>query len=220
MTAATFTAVVAFAASTGIATFFAPCAFPLLPGYIGYYVGQSDDGTPQMAVSAAAAAGGALAAISVIAGAAFVVGRSLTAALPVLEPIVGIILIVFGVLTLTGQAPTVDVALPARPDSTAGFTLFGAIYAIAAAGCVGPLFLGVLTQALAFTPAKAVIVLSTYALAVALPLVGVTILANVGVEEWREIGGYTGYAKQFAASMMVVAGIGQVYLSVAVLDVL
>ena len=32
--------------SAGAATFFAPCAFPLLPGYVGYYLGKTGDGTP------------------------------------------------------------------------------------------------------------------------------------------------------------------------------
>lgn len=32
---------VAFAFSSGVFTFFAPCAYPLLPGYVSYYLGRS-----------------------------------------------------------------------------------------------------------------------------------------------------------------------------------
>ena len=33
--------------SAGVATFFAPCAFPLLPGYVAYYLGHgAGDATP------------------------------------------------------------------------------------------------------------------------------------------------------------------------------
>ncbi|ESP89740.1 cytochrome C biogenesis protein transmembrane region/thiol-disulfide transporter [Candidatus Halobonum tyrrellensis G22] len=46
MTSAAFLGTVAFAAGAGLTTFFAPCAFPLLPGYVGYYVHQSEDETP------------------------------------------------------------------------------------------------------------------------------------------------------------------------------
>lgn len=37
-------ALVAFAFTAGAVTFFAPCAYPLLPGYVAYYLGESSDG--------------------------------------------------------------------------------------------------------------------------------------------------------------------------------
>ena len=30
-----------FAFSAGVATFFAPCAYPLLPGYVAFYLGDA-----------------------------------------------------------------------------------------------------------------------------------------------------------------------------------
>ncbi|MFC6769716.1 cytochrome C biogenesis protein, partial [Natrinema soli] len=42
MVDATGTASIVFALSTGVATFFSPCAYPLLPGYVGFYVSQTD----------------------------------------------------------------------------------------------------------------------------------------------------------------------------------
>jgi len=36
MVDATGTTSIVFALSTGIATFFSPCAYPLLPGYVGF----------------------------------------------------------------------------------------------------------------------------------------------------------------------------------------
>ena len=42
MAGTTLAGALAFAASAGLATFFAPCAFPLLPGYVGYYLHESD----------------------------------------------------------------------------------------------------------------------------------------------------------------------------------
>ncbi|USZ68989.1 cytochrome C biogenesis protein [Halorussus salilacus] len=217
MTASGFVGALAFAASTGVATFFAPCAFPLLPGYVGYYVTGADRTTGVTA--AAAAATGALVALGAVAGLVFALGRTVTSILPLFEPLVGVGLVAFGVLVLTGRAPDVRVALPERPESLLGFGAFGAVYAVAAAGCVAPLFLGVVTQALAFPPGRGAAVLGVYAGAVSAPLVGVTLLANAGVYVWRGLGRHAGRLEQAAAVVMILAGLGQLYLSVVVLDV-
>lgn len=47
-----------------------------------------------------------------------------------------------------------------------------------------------------------------------------TLLTSVGVEAWRELGRYSGRMKQIAGVILVGAGVGQLYLSVVVLDVL
>ncbi|WP_115862849.1 cytochrome c biogenesis protein CcdA [Halorussus litoreus] len=218
MTGAEFVGALAFAAGTGVTTFFAPCAFPLLPGYVGYYVDNSDDSTG--VVSAGAAAGGALVALGAVAGLVFLLGRTVTAVLPLFEPVVGVGLVAFGALMLTGRAPDLQVVLPERPSSLAGFAAFGAVYAVAAAGCVAPVFFGVVTQALAFPPARSLAVLGSYAGGVAAPLVGVTLLTSAGVETWRDLGRYSGSLERAAAVVMILAGLGQLYLSIVVLDVL
>ncbi|WP_276300548.1 cytochrome c biogenesis CcdA family protein [Halorussus lipolyticus] len=218
MAASEFAGALAFAVSTGVTTFFAPCAFPLLPGYVGYYVEQGDDSSGL--VSAGAAAVGALVALGAVAVLAFGVGQTVTSALPLLEPVVGVGLVAFGALTLTGRVPNLSVALPERPQSVLGFGAFGAVYALAAAGCVAPLFLGVVTQALAFSPARGVAVVAVYAGSVAAPLVGVTLLTSAGVETWRGLGRYSGALERGAAVVMILAGLGQLYLSIVVLDVL
>jgi len=208
---------VVFAASAGLTTFVAPCAFPLLPGYVGFYLHQED--RPSAVVSGLTAAGGAVLALGGVAALVFAIGRRLTSVLPLFEPVVGGLLVIFGLLVLSGRAsPTVP--LPKRPESLAGFGAFGAVYALAAAGCVVPLFLGVIAQASSFPPARGAVVLGTYAATVAAPLLGVTLLSDTGVTVWRSVGGYAGRLKQAAGVLLVVAGVGQLYLSIVVLDVL
>lgn len=219
MADATLVGTAIFAATSGVATFFAPCAFPLLPGYIGYYMSESD-GSDSMLPAAGAAAVGALGAMAVVAALALAIGQSLKQALPVLEPVIGVGLVVFGVLVFLGRGPELRVNLPDRTGSTLGFGVFGAVYAVAAAGCVVPVFLGVLSQALALPPASSVAVLGVYALGLTLPLVGVTLLAGVGVDAWKGIGRYTRQIQRVAAVVMVLAGLGQVYLSIFVLGVI
>jgi cytochrome c-type biogenesis protein len=207
---------VGFAVGAGVATFFAPCAFPLVPGYVGYFLERGGDDAP--AAAAAAAALGSLGAFALVAGSAYALGRQLTSLLPAFEPLVGLALVAFGAATLLGRG-SATVSLPTRPDSVVGFGLFGGAYALAAAGCVVPVFLGVVAQALAFPPAGATAVLAAYAGAATAPLVGVTLLASAGVETWRSLGRYAGALERVAAVVMIAAGLGQIALSVALLDV-
>lgn len=209
----------AFAASAGVATFFAPCAFPLLPGYVGYYLSENDGDTGMLA-PAGAAAGGALSALAVVALLVLAVGQPVKTALPVLEPIIGVGLIAFGIATVMNRGPELRVPLPERPASVTGFGVFGAVYAVAAAGCVVPLLFGVVTQALALPAHSSALVLAVYALGVTLPLVGVTLLAGVGIDSWRSLGTYSRQVQQVAAVVMIVAGGGQIYLAVFELGVL
>lgn len=197
----------AFAASAGVATLFAPCAFPLLPGYVGYYLRESD-GDVGMLPPATAATFGALGSLTLVALLVLALGQPLKNALPMLEPVIGVGLIVFGVVMLLNREPELRVPLPQRPASVTGFGVFGAVYAVAAAGCVVPLFFSVVTQALALPVQASVLVLTVYALGVALPLVGVTLLAGAGIGLWRTFGTYLQRMHQIAAIVMILAGGG------------
>jgi cytochrome c biogenesis protein CcdA len=67
-----------------------------------------------------------------------------------------------------------DVLLRRLPDATrTEFCVFGGVYAITAAGCVVPLFFGVVTQTLTFPVHSSTLVLSVYALGAPRLLVGV-----------------------------------------------
>ena len=89
---------IAFAVYAGVLTFFSPCAYPLLPGYVGFYVSQTEG---RSSIGGAFARGlvagvGVLLTLGVFIGATFMVGQSAVERLTYVEPGVGIILIVFG----------------------------------------------------------------------------------------------------------------------------
>ncbi|MFC6962346.1 cytochrome c biogenesis CcdA family protein [Halocatena marina] len=219
MSSVTFFGAFIFAVSGGVATFFAPCAFPLLPGYVGYFLSHTDtDRSTGVVLPALFAAGSALVTLVVVGSVGFALGRAVLERLPLFEPLVGAALVVFGVLMLMDRTPDLRIPLPERSGSVVGFGLFGAGYAAAAAGCVVPILLGVLTQALTFPPVQAGLIFGGYALAVSLPLVGVTLLAAVGNDAWH-YSRYTEHLQTIATVLMILAGIGQLYLSVIVLDV-
>ncbi|WP_121822533.1 cytochrome c biogenesis CcdA family protein [Halostella salina] len=222
MSDAAFAGTVGFAVGAGLTTFFAPCAYPLLPGYVGYYA-SSDGGDvshQRPLIDGVVAAGGAVLAFVAVGAVVFLLGQRAVADIALVEPLVGVGLVALGVVTLADRAPEVRVPLPERPESRVQYGVFGAVYAVAAAGCVVPVFLGVVIQAIALGPVRGTVAFAAYALSVAAPLVAVTLLASAGLDVWRDLGRYAGSVRLLAGTVMVGAGCWQLYLSVVVLDVL
>jgi cytochrome c-type biogenesis protein len=211
---------VPFAVTAGVATFFSPCAYPLLPGYVGFYVNsvEADDASVTGAgVRGLAAALGVLATFALLAGATVRVGHSTLSNITVFETLVGGLLIVFGLLVVAGRAPSVSLPLPKRRSSVFGFGLFGAGYALAGAGCVAPIFLAVIARAIALPDDAAVLVLSVYAGVVAVLMAATTVVTGVGlISNANRVMAHAGTLKRIAGAVMIVAGIGQLYLSLVV----
>jgi cytochrome c-type biogenesis protein len=208
---------VGFALSVGVVTFFAPCAYPLLPGYVGYYLGQEEATLGGAAVRGLAAAAGALVTLGVFAAVILTLGQAVVSQVTHLEPLVGLGLVGLGVLTLSGRAPEVQVLLPERSASVSGFAVFGAVYALAAAGCVVPAVIAVVTQALTLPPAGTALAFGGYAVAVAGPLAAVTLLAALGSGLVRRASGYIGSIHRAAGVIMILAGGWQIARSVVFL---
>ncbi|ELK48020.1 MULTISPECIES: cytochrome c biogenesis CcdA family protein [Haloferax] len=212
-----FAGTLAFAVSAGVATFFAPCAYPLLPGYVGYYLSSEEADLGGAVVRGAVASLAALVVLGAIGSALAVVGGRIASHLALLEPLVGAALVGFGVLMFTGRAPSLHVVLPEYRSSVTGFAVFGGVYGLAAAGCVVPIFLGVVTQSLALPTAQAVVSLGAYAAAAALPLSVVTVAAALGGDRIRSLSGYVGSVQKAAAVVMVLAGLWQIWLALSFL---
>lgn len=215
----------AFAFGAGVATFFSPCAYPLLPGYVGYYASRADVDADRPVggalVRGIAAGAGVLAVFAALGAVAVAIGQVGFERLVLLEPVVGGLLVAFGLLVLLDRAPSVRIALPERRTSVLGFGLFGAVYAFAAAGCVVPIVLGVFLQAIAAPPAETVLVIGAYAGGVSLLMVAATVATGVGLAAGTaRLVGYGALLERLAGAVMVLAGLGQLYLSIVVLEVL
>lgn len=212
--------IVAGAFSAGVFSFFAPCAFPLLPGYVGYYVASVDS---EVSLGGAVARGGAagLGSGLVFAGLALVVvtlGRSILSQLQYLEPLVGLSLVVLGVLLAVDRMPTFHVQLPGRRASVLGFGLFGAGYAIAAAGCFAPVFVAVMLEAMTLSAAGSVVTIAAFAFGLA----GLLLAATVAVAIGHDVGAgtiprYTDRIKPIAGVVIVAAGVYQLHESALLL---
>lgn len=219
-----------FAFGAGMVTFFAPCAFPLLPGYVAFYLGNDDDaaaGTPRLARLRRAAAVGVVTSLGfflvygALAGVALAAGRQLLQQVSVLELVVGSLLVVLGAGMLTGRFDpgAVHVRLPERRRGPAGYFLFGVAYAAAAAGCTAPVFVGIAAVALTAPPAGAVLTLGAYAAGMSVLMVVVTVLAALGrATVLRRVGASSGRLTRLAGAVLVLAGLVQIYYYLVVFD--
>lgn len=224
MISTAYLGVLGYALGAGVATFFAPCAYPLLPGYVGYYVRSTDGDNPPMRgalVRAIAAATGSVIIFVALTALIYAFGRVAVAHLEILDPVVGAALVVLGVAALLDRVPTPHYPLPGRRRSVMGFFVFGAAYAVAAAGCVLPVIGAVVLQALQFPPLPAAIVVVAYAAGICALMLGVTLLTALGVSVRSRVpAGWAKYATPTAGVVMVVAGIWQLYRSIVVFHAL
>lgn len=215
---ATLTAEILFALGAGMGTFFAPCVYALLPGYVGYYVAQAEGDAPPLSGAATrgvAAAAGALLTFALLSAVALGAGELLEQFLPVLEPLVGVALVVLGAVVLWRGTLSVHVALPARRSTVLGFGLFGAVYALAATACVLPFFLAVAIQSLALSPVGTALVLGTYAGAFATLLLALTVLTALGYDALAgRVTGHVDTLTRAAGVVLILAGLAQLYLAV------
>ncbi|WP_256403280.1 cytochrome c biogenesis CcdA family protein [Halorubrum salinum] len=211
---------VPFALAAGVATFFSPCAYPLLPGYVGFYVNSVDAESASVlgaGVRGVAAAVGVLATFALLAGATVRVGYSTLSNITVFETLVGALLVVFGLLVAADRAPSLSVPLPKRRAGVLGFGVFGAGYALAGAGCVAPVFLGVVARAIALPTETAVLIVGVYAGTVAVLMAATTVATGVGlVSNANRVMSHAGTLKRIAGAVMVIAGVGQLYLALVV----
>ncbi|MFC4987462.1 cytochrome c biogenesis CcdA family protein [Saliphagus infecundisoli] len=211
----------AFAFTAGIATFFSPCAYPLLPGYVGFYASQTgEEATVGGAVGRGLIAGaGVLATLVVLIGVAFAVGNEAFSRVTLFEPVVGGLLVVLGALVVAGRAPSLSLSLPKRRSSVVGFGIFGVGYALAAVGCVAPVFLMVVARALSLPTASTALVFGTYIAGIVLLMVAVTVATGTGLMAGAGRLAHHGRTlERLAGGLMIVAGAGQLYLSIVVLD--
>lgn len=181
--------VLAFAFTAGALTFLAPCAYPLLPGYVSYYLGASPAAvTPDVgrrlwravAVSLVVSLG-FIGVYGVLAVIVITTGSRLLANVVLLELVVGLILVGLGLAMLLDRAPAFPMLpLPARRRTPGGYLAFGVIYAFAAAGCSAPIFAGIVGYGLTLEPQETVAAIAAYVAGMSAFLIGVTLVTALG----------------------------------------
>jgi cytochrome c-type biogenesis protein len=138
-----------------------PCGFVLLPGYLGYYLGDADCASGRRGTGRALLVSAVVtASFAVLFGLAGIfaglAASALTSALPWVGAAVGAGLIVLAGLLAAGAELNVSAAPRAaqrlrsatRNRGLGGYAAYGTAYGLASLGCTLPLFLGVVGTSL------------------------------------------------------------------------
>ena len=211
-----------FAFTAGAVTFFAPCAYPLLPGYVAYFLGDGSAVTSPLltrlrralVVSAAVCLGFALVYLALV-GILLLLGSRLLQHVILLELVVGSVLIVLGIhMAISATSPFgYHVRLPVRRRSSLSYVFFGVLYAAAAAGCTAPIFLGVAGVSLGGGPALTIVGFGSYAVGMSALMVGITVLVALGRGAvLRRVTDNMDVITRFAGVLLILAGGAQLYL--------
>ncbi len=226
---------VIFATVAGVATFFNPCAFPLLPGYLAHQVKVTPEekrkGLGALLYGGSVAALGLttfnliLGGILAVLGVAFLGSLALASAEPnlgvrIFRGVVGILLIALGVSHVTGRGLTFGFleGIGQRfrffqgTSPTKELYAYGFGYNAVGIGCGGPILAGLSVFAFAFGGFGATLVaFLVFSLTMASLMIVISVLpAILGGTSMRRLGRSTGKIQR-------VAGIGQAIVGAFIL---
>jgi cytochrome c-type biogenesis protein len=236
--------VFALAIFAGAASFFSPCSFPMFPGYMTLYLGfeqeqmandqskKETDYKRRAFYAGSAASLGIIFIFLILGGLIIFIGRSFASQIPLLQPIIGAILIVLGALMFTNisywrlvrpfqrlggmvrRKKGVDQPQPSDDAERAkkGFYVklfaYGMGYGAASAGCVAPLFIAVISEAMLGSLLDGVFALALYTLTAALLMIIVTVLlATASRKSVDKLKQYTPLIKKISAAVLILVGI-------------
>lgn len=215
---------VSFAFVAGASAFFAPCSYPLLPGYLAFFVGESADEAVQRDVRLwrAAVVGlhvivGFVLVFATLGAVVALVGTHALTNVVLLEPVVGTLLVVLGTGMALGRSVGLGghLRLPERRRRGTAYVLFGVVYSVAAAGCTAPLFLAVAGVSLLGDPINGVLGVGSYAAGMSTLMVAVTVLSALGRDAMLDrLSANADRITRAAGVLLVAAGLAQLYLFV------
>ncbi len=223
---ASLLAIGALAAVFGAITFFSPCSFPLLPGYITYYISGDVQGNKRNPMKAGIfAALGLVVFFSIVGILVALFGALVSRYLVLLMPIVGGILFFLGFSIILGydsyverfmdliKSPFQKLMNMIRGDrqndenGIGGLFAYGFGYGAAASSCMAPVFLGVIVLGgVAGGFMGSLIVFLIYALSVGLMMVLITYLISIGSKSLEKVITNTDKIKKVSGFLLMAAG--------------
>ena len=168
----------AFIFTAGALALFSPCGFPMLPGYISYYMGVKASLEKTVAGGVACTLG-LLTVFSAIGVVVSTLGSLISRYIPLLELVAGLLVILMGVsMIFEIRFPTFfTISRAPRQRGIIGVFLYGVLYGLATLGCSAPIFFSMLFYAFASGgPLYGIVTFVVYAIGMGLPIVITTIL--------------------------------------------
>lgn len=198
----------------GAAALLSPCGYPMLPGYISYYVGTK--APVEKAIRGGIACTlGLLAVFSIIGFAASIFGSLISQHIPFLELVAGAAMIVMGTsMIIEIKFPLSFSKLRApKHKGLIGIFLYGSIYGLATLGCSGPIFFSVLFRAVASGGfVYGMITFIAYALGMGFPIIVTTFLVAKTKElVLKRIMEMTPWLQKISGMILIVIGVYLIY---------
>ncbi len=167
-----------FIFTAGVFALFSPCGFPMLPGYISYYMGTKTS-LGRAIPGGIACTLGLVTIFSIIGALATALGGLLSVYIPLLEIVAGIFTIFLGIIIMFELKYPIF-GLPIKAPKQKGFIglfLYGIAYGMATLGCSAPIFFSILSYAIAAgSILQGIVTFIVYAIGMGLPLLIVTVL--------------------------------------------
>lgn len=208
----------ALAFAAGLVATVNPCGFAMLPAYLSYFMGLTDEsdtsrlGALRMALTVGAVVSGGFLLVFGIAGVLIVAGfRVVIDFIPWLAIVIGVGVVGLGVALLWGYELTVGLPKSKRAVSGRGYGsvfTFGVSYAVASLSCTLPVFLTVVaTQVTRGSFVSGLATFLAYGLGMSLVLVGITVAMALGKQTIvSRLRGSVRYINRAAGAILVAAG--------------
>jgi cytochrome c-type biogenesis protein len=203
----------ALAFTAGLVATVNPCGFAMLPAYLGYFLGLSDDrgeaGGPKAVrralVIGAVVSGGFLLVFGVV-GTLITVGmHAIVDLVPWAAMVIGVGVALLGIAMLAGYQPGVNLPKLGRARSGSRYSavfVFGVSYAVASLSCTLPIFLVVVAGSIPRTDlVSGVLLFLVYGLGMSLVLLVVTLALAFGKQRM------VGWLRRSARSINRVSGV-------------
>lgn len=209
----------ALAFTAGLVATVNPCGFAMLPAYLAYFIGLSDDDVSEggpAAVSRGLAIGAVVSAgfllVFGLVGLLVMIGlRSIIDLIPWAAIVIGIGVGILGIAMLAGYEPVVNLPKIGRAREGRRYSavfVFGVSYAVASLSCTLPVFLAVVAGAIPRTNLiSGVLLFVVYGIGMSLVLVVVTLalaLGKRGLVRWLRRS--AGYVNRISGAILLVAG--------------
>ncbi|MBU4189385.1 MAG: redoxin domain-containing protein [Candidatus Thermoplasmatota archaeon] len=218
----------------GMLSFFSPCSFPLLPGYMAYYVGREkmDKGFSIKTVKKGLLKGiqpalGILIFYTFIGILAIFAGNMIKPYIPIFEPIVGGLIIILGIVMIA-NIPLFSkmssgfigrVSGLAGKEKRFGLFFYGIVYGAAAAGCTAPVFIAIILLAVSaggFLWGMTIFLL--YAIGMAGLMIIITILIAMSEEMLlQKLKISTKHIEKISGVILIIVGIYLIYYYLTIL---